>query len=196
MSAVPAALRAHDSAPVGADREFARDHVAVLEERISDAILPRHSSEGTAGHSNEKISLAFEALPQGMVKPAGFDCRREFDTHDSIRRDIEERRARSHRRTPAFVNRVTRPLRSPATRRCARRNAVARRSQRVDAGRVPLEARRRRRLALDEPSLNLLSGKGRRQARPGKPSTDDDDVENPLGDCTRVFLDNYWMQNG
>ena len=110
-----------------------------------------------------------------MVKPGGFDRRRELRHPRLVRGEIEPR-ASVIAEYPHVVNRRDAPGFEAPPRTDAIEKRRARRSQRVDA-RVPLGARQRRRLALDEGKSEPAFGKGRRQARPGKPSTDDDDVE-------------------
>src|SRR6266704_7131055 len=136
----------------------------------------------------------FETLPQGMVKSARFDGRRELQRPRLVGGKIQPR-APVITEPPHVVNRRDAPCFEASPRADAIEKRRARRSQRVDA-RIPIGARRRRRLALDQGKPEPAFGKRRGQTRPGKPSTDDDDVEihSWIVPAKGVFLDNPWTQ--
>src|SRR5712691_8722756 len=138
----------------------------------------------------------FEALPQSMVKPAGFDGRCELQRPRFVGGKIQPR-APVIAENAHVVNRCDAPGFEAPPRTDAIEKRDACRSQGVDA-RIPIGARRGRWLALNERKPELTFGKRRCQACPGKASTYDDDVEihSRIVPAKGVFLDNHSTQKG
>src|SRR5258708_10846410 len=121
------------------------------------------------------MPLPSEPLPQGTVKPAGFDGRSELQHPRLVSGKIQPR-APVISENAHFIDWRDALCFEAPPRADAIEKRRARRSQRVDA-RIPIGARRRRRLALDQGKPEPAFGKRPGQTRPGKPSTDDDHVK-------------------
>src|SRR5712691_7237512 len=110
-----------------------------------------------------------------MMQPAGFDGHGELQHPRLVGGKIEPR-APVVAEHPHVVNRRDALGFEAPPHTDAIEKRGARRSQGVNA-RIPIGTRRDRWLALRERKLEPTFGKRRREAGPGKPSTDDDDVE-------------------